>query len=229
MRLFRELMSGPGIPEGDLRRAQGFNRSELLAQERRRIERRGDEFSGRGLFGSGLSERGTREIEADTQQEIGRSATALSLEDARLSAQGRQTAASLGLGIGNLGLDSRRINLAGLLGFGDLDLRSQSLAMQRALQELEANLLLGGTVLGGTSDAGTTTSSASLGDAGSTLAGIGGTSTSSRTTGPTVGGGLPPAQSGGQPGLMDFLLRGGGGHSKKGLFDLQLFDGGPRG
>ncbi len=154
MGLFQELLNNPGIPADVMSRAQGFSRAELLGQERRRIQRRSDEFSGRGLFGSGSHAGDIRGIEADTETEIGRSATALNLEDARLSAAGRQLAASLGLGLGNTGVEIGRLNLAELLGMGDLDLRRLALEIDKALREAELNLLIRNTFLGDGEDGG---------------------------------------------------------------------------
>ncbi len=147
--LFQLLLTNPGIPPDVMNRAQSFNRAEILGQERRRIQRRSSEFSGRGLFGSGIHAGNIRDIEREAQTEIGRSSTALSLEDARLADSGRRLASGLGLGLGQAGLDVNRLNLAETLGLGDLDLRRLGLEISKALEEARLNLLINESVLGG--------------------------------------------------------------------------------
>lgn len=193
--LFQMLLTNPGIPADVMKRAQSFSRGELLAQERRRIQRRSSEFSGRGMFGSGVHAGDIRGIEADTETEIGRSSTALSLEDARLGVEGRRTAASLGLGIGNMGLDIDRLNLAGMLGFGDLDLRKLALMIQKELDDARINIDIRRWFLPNEEDSiGSGGSEFNFGDAFSGVDGSGG-----------IFDGLGSGQGSGQGGVLDWL------------------------
>jgi hypothetical protein len=146
----RAMLGGKeGIPDDLFEEFRNRFTTESKLRERDRLLREEDVFASRNFARSGPKDLALFNV-ADSESEFRSNSLAeLMGLDAQLSAQQRAAALSavlgigqLGLGAGNLGLDTAQFRLAELLGQGNLDLGFLQFELERALQELLINLQL---------------------------------------------------------------------------------------
>jgi len=145
-----ELLENPGFPEEILQGARNRARGEGKNATRDAILRRGDDFSARGLFGSGLQTRDIERIETQGRRSIQDALAQIDFANAQQSLgsistafQGVNTLNSLGATEFGGVLDALQLALSRDLGLRGLDLQELQLLSNNALQELLNSLLLG--------------------------------------------------------------------------------------
>jgi hypothetical protein len=145
------LLENPGMDPELLEGMRNNVRGASKNRERDRLLRRADDFNSRGIFSSGLTEEGLRDIEQDESTALLGSLNQIDYQNAMYTLQSLDRAFQGTLGLGNLNLaaeglgsseflESLRLAISRELGLGDLALGQGRLDLDRQIQELMANL-----------------------------------------------------------------------------------------
>jgi hypothetical protein len=157
-----QMLEDPGLPQDVYDDQLRGIREQGAVRERERLLRRGAEFAGRGLFGGGVANRDLERIEAEESGQRRQQQDQLNMLDAQTAMQAIQQAFGGSLGIGQLNLGERELEVNAALqraaiaaqraaargqlglGYAQLNQSGEQFAAQQALQQYLLNLQYGG-------------------------------------------------------------------------------------